>query len=85
MLEEEIQKLHLTITQTNEVPLTIHRDMVTLEATMNQVYEEMFTTNQTVAPLLKAQEETKRRTAQLKEASTTLDNMLQVSEKKVAQ
>ena len=79
MVEEEFQKLHLTITQTNKVPLTIQRELVALEATMKQVYEEMFTIKQTVTPLLKEKEKTKRRTAQLKEASTTLDNMIEWS------
>lgn len=44
---------------------------------MKHVYEEMFTIKQTFAPLLKAQAESKRRIAQLKEASTALDNMLE--------
>ena len=44
---------------------------------MRQVYDEMFTIKKTVAPLLRAQAETKKRNEQLKEASTTLDRMLE--------
>lgn len=39
----------------------------------------MFTIKHIVAPLLKAQAETKQRTAQLKEAATALDKMLEWS------
>ena len=44
---------------------------------MRKVYEEMFTINQTVAPLLRAQVETKKRNEQLKEASKTLNRILE--------
>ena len=60
-LEEEIQQLQVKNAPTNEEPLTIQGELVTLEATMKQVYEELFTIKQTIAPLLKAQAETKRR------------------------
>ena len=43
VLEEEIQQLQVKNSPTNEVPLTIERELVTLEATMKKVYEEMFT------------------------------------------
>ena len=48
---------------------------------MKQVYEEMFVIKQTIAPLLRAQEETKRITVKLKEASATLDSMLEWSDR----
>ena len=44
---------------------------------MRQVYGEMFTIKQTVAPLLTAQEETKQRSEQLKEALAAWDRMIE--------
>lgn len=44
---------------------------------MRQVYGEMFTIKQTVAPLLRAQVETKQRNEQLKEASAALERMIE--------
>ena len=58
-LREEIQQLQNKNTLINEVPLNIQRELATLEVTMRQVYGEMFTIKQTVAPLLRAQVETK--------------------------
>ena len=62
-LREEVQQLQDRDTLINEVPVTVQRVLVTLEATMRQVYEEMFTIKQTVAPLLRAQAETKKGTS----------------------
>lgn len=42
-LEEEVQRLQFTSTQANDFPLTIQRELGTLEATMKSAYEEMFT------------------------------------------
>lgn len=58
------------------MPLTIQREVDILETTMRQVYGEMFTIKQTVAPLVKAQMKTKQRHEQLKEASAALDRMM---------
>ena len=44
---------------------------------MRQVYGEMFTIKQTVVLLLRAQVEKKYRNKQLKEASATLDRMIE--------
>ena len=74
-LREEIQQLQEKNTLINEVLFTIQRDLVMLEVTMRQVYGEMFTIKQTVASLLRAQVETKKRSEQLKEASAALDRM----------
>ena len=76
-LREEIQQLQDKNTLINEVPLTVQRELVTLEATMKQVYGDTFTIKQTVAPLLRAQVETKKRNEKLKESSAALDRMIE--------
>lgn len=58
------------------MPLTIQREFDILETTMRQVYGEMFTIKQTIAPLVRAQMETKQRHEQLKEASAALERMM---------
>ena len=76
-LREEIQQLQNKNTLINEVSLTVQRELVTLEATIRQFYEEIFTIKKTVTPVLRAQVETKKRNEQLKEASATLDRMIE--------
>ena len=75
-LREEIQQLQNKSAPINEVPLTVQRELDTLEATMRQVYGEMFNIQQIVALLVRAQTETRQRNEQLKEASATLDKMI---------
>ena len=43
---------------------------------MRQVYGEIFTIKQTIAPLVRSQKETKQKHGQPKEASTALDRMM---------
>ena len=43
---------------------------------MRQVYGEMFTIKQTIAPLVRARAETKQKHEQLREASQALDRMM---------
>ena len=76
MLKEEIQLLQSKTPPVNEVPLAILKECNVLEATMRQVYGEMFTIKQTVTPLVRAQAETKQKHEQLKEALTSLDRMM---------
>ena len=76
VLKEEVQQLRNRTPPVNEVPLSILKECDVLEATMRQVYGEMFAIKQTVAPLVRAREETKQKHEQLKEASATLDKMM---------
>ena len=76
MLKEEVQQLQNKTSLVNEVPLAILKECDVLEATMRQVYGEMFTIKQTVAPLVRARAETKQKHEQLKEASAALDRMM---------
>ena len=75
-MEEEVQQLRNKAPQVNELPLAILKECDVLEATMRQVYGEMFTIKQTVAPLVKARAETKQKHEQLKEAPVVLDKMM---------
>ena len=52
--EEEVQQIQVKNSPTNEMKLTIQGELVTLEATMKQVYEEFFMIKQTIVTLLKA-------------------------------
>ena len=38
-LQEEVQQIQVRNAPTNEIPLTIQGELVTLEATMKQVYQ----------------------------------------------
>ena len=62
--------------QVNEVPLAVRKECDVLEMTMRQVYQEMLTLKQTVAPLAEAREETRQKHEQLREASAALDKMM---------
>ena len=75
-LKEEVQQLRRKTPPVNEVPLAILKECNVLEATMRQVYGEIFTIKQTVALLVRARVETKKKHEQLKEASTMLDRMM---------
>ena len=75
-LENEMLQLQGRPAQVNEVPLAVRKECDVLEMTMRQVYQEMFTLKQTVAPLAEAREETRQKHEQLKEASAALDKMM---------
>ena len=64
------------LSQVNEVPLAVMKECDVLETTMQQVYREMLTLKQTVAPLAEARAETKVKHEQLKEALAALDKMI---------
>ena len=62
-LREEVQQLRDKTPLVNEVPLTIQREFNILESTMRQVYGEIFTIKQIVAPLVRAQTEIRKSTS----------------------
>ena len=71
-----MQQLRNKAPPVNEVPLAVLKECDVLEATMRQVYGEMFTIKQTVTSLVRARAETKQKHEQLKEASAALDKMM---------
>ena len=60
-LQAEVQQLRNQALPVNEVSLAIFKECEVLEVTMRQVYGEMFTIKQTVAPLARARAETRQR------------------------
>ena len=58
-LREEVQQLQKKTPPVNEVLLAILREFNILEVTMRQLYGEIFTIKQTVAPLVRARAKTR--------------------------